>query len=165
MIAAETLLVVDAPAFTVPDDGAADREKSFGGGGVMSPVNSSLFGEPGPGLITLPLVASATSLSRTCCGVNVGLPDSTRAAAPTTCGVAIEVPLMVLVAVSLAFHDEVMFTPGAKMSTQVPKLAKLALLSLMSVALTVIAAGTRAGEVVQASCGLPKMSPLPAAMP
>jgi hypothetical protein len=34
--------------------------------------------------------------------------------------VAIEVPLMVLVAVSLEFQAEVMFSPGAKMSVQVP---------------------------------------------
>jgi hypothetical protein len=36
------------------------------------------------------------------------------------CGVAIDVPLIVLVAVSLVFQSEVMFTPGAKRSTHVP---------------------------------------------
>ena len=40
--------------------------------------------------------------------------------APVTCGVAIEVPLMVFVAVSLVFQDEVMLLPGAKMSRHVP---------------------------------------------
>ena len=35
---------------------------------------------------------------------------------------AIDVPLMVLVAVSLVFHADVMLLPGAKMSRQVPML-------------------------------------------
>src|SRR6266542_3314128 len=64
-----------------------------------------------------------------------------------------------LVAVSLVIQDEVMLTPGAKMSTQVPKLENEARLSLMSVAPTVIAAGTRAGLKLQALALL-----LPAAM-
>src|SRR5262249_1940323 len=125
----------------------------------------SLFGEPAPGLPTTPPVALLTRESRTCCGLKAGLAPSTSAAAPTTCGVAIDVPLIVLVAVSLVFHAEVIPTPGAKMSRQVPKLENDAFWSLLWVAPTVIAAGTRAGEVLQASCGLPKMSPLPAAIP
>jgi hypothetical protein len=47
---------------------------------------------------------------------------SSSAAAPVTCGVAIEVPLMVLVATALVFQDDVMPLPGANRSTQVPKL-------------------------------------------
>jgi len=90
-------------------------------------------------------VALLTRKSRTCCGVHDGFADATRAAAPATCGVAIDVPLMVLVAVSLVFHADVMFTPGAKMSRQVPKLENDARWSVRSVAPTVIAAGTRAG--------------------
>src|SRR5436190_10635994 len=74
-----------------------------------------------------------------------------------------DVPLMVLVAVVEENHDEVMLTPGAKMSTQVPVLAHTGLWSVESVALTVMAAGARAGEVVQASTALPLASPLPAA--
>jgi hypothetical protein len=35
--------------------------------------------------------------------------------------VAIDVPEMLLVAVSLVFQEEVMLDPGAKISTQVPK--------------------------------------------
>ena len=46
--------------------------------------------------------------------------DSTSAAAPATCGDAIEVPLIELVAVSLVRHAEVIDEPGAKMSTQEP---------------------------------------------
>ena len=109
------------------------------------------MGEPAPGLVTLFGVALATSWSRTCWGVACGVAPRTSAAAPATCGAAIEVPLMVLVAVSLVFHAEVMFSPGAKMSVQVPKLEKEARASVLVVALTVIASGTRAGVKLQAS--------------
>jgi hypothetical protein len=74
------------------------------------------------------------------------LAASTSAAAPATCGVAIEVPLIVFVAVLLLYQADVMLTPGAMMSTQVPKLEKLAAASLLWVAPTVIASATRAGE-------------------
>ena len=57
--------------------------------------NSSRFGDPIPGFFTLPEVASATILSRTCCGVQVGCADVMMAATPVTCGVAIEVPEIV----------------------------------------------------------------------
>ena len=42
------------------------------------------------------------------------------AATPVTCGVAIDVPLIVLVAVLLVYQAQVMPTPGANRSTQVP---------------------------------------------
>ena len=45
---------------------------------------------------------------------------SARAATPVTWGAAIEVPLMVLVAVELVFQADVMLLPGAKMSTHDP---------------------------------------------
>ena len=48
-----------------------------------------------------------------CAGVADGLLARYSAAAPATCGDAIEVPLMVLVAVLLVYHAEVMFEPGA----------------------------------------------------
>ena len=57
-------------------------------------------------------------------------------------------PLIVFVAVSLVFQDEVMLVPGAKMSTHVPKFENDARASVLVVAPTVIAAATRAGEVV-----------------
>jgi hypothetical protein len=44
----------------------------------------------------------------------------TRAAAPATCGDAMLVPEMVLVAVSLVYHADVVPTPGANRSTQEP---------------------------------------------
>src|SRR5699024_6881711 len=90
--------------------------------GVLPPVltNSSRFGEPVPGLVILPVVALPIIVEATCAGVAQGVSPRISAAPPTTCGVAIDVPLMVFVAVSLVFQDEVMFWPGAKMSVQVP---------------------------------------------
>ena len=72
------------------------------------------------------------------------------AAAPATCGVAIEVPLMVFVAVLLVLQAEVMLEPGAKMSRHVPKLENEERASLLVVEPTVLAAATRAGEELHA---------------
>jgi hypothetical protein len=72
--------------------------------------------------------------------------ESSSAAAPATCGEAIDVPLIVRIAELLPIQAEVMSTPGAEISTQLPVLLKVASASLLSVAPTVIAAGTRAGE-------------------
>ena len=49
-----------------------------------------------------------------------GLPCRYSAATPATCGLAMLVPLMVLVAVVDEYHDEVMLLPGANTSTQLP---------------------------------------------
>ena len=78
------------------------------------------------------------------------MPCSTSAAAPVTCGVAIEVPLIVLVAVLDVYHDDVMLEPGANMSTQVPKFENDERASVEVVAPTVIAFGTRDGEPLHA---------------
>ena len=43
-----------------------------------------------------------------------------NAATPATCGLAVDVPLMVLVAVLPVYQAEVMLEPGAKTSRQVP---------------------------------------------
>jgi subtilisin family serine protease len=69
-------------------------------------------------------------------------------------GVAIEVPLMVLVAVSLVLQAEVMLEPGAKRSTQVPIFEKDERASVLVVEPTVRAAATRPGDSVQASTPL-----------
>src|SRR2546422_5900502 len=96
-------------------------------------------------------VVRLKSASRTCCGVAVGLPCRYRAATPVVCGVAIDVPLIVLVDVSVSHHADVMFTPGANQSTHGPKSEKSARASVESVAPTVIASVTSAGEPAQAS--------------
>ena len=72
------------------------------------------------------------------------------AATPATCGVAIEVPLIVLVAVSLVFQDDRMLEPGAKISTTLPKLENDERASELVLDPTVIASATRAGEELDA---------------
>jgi hypothetical protein len=95
-------------------------------------------------------VALPSSAASTAAGVAVGFPCRYSAATPTTCGVAIDVPLIVLVAVALVYHADVMLEPGAKMSTQVPKLENEDRASVLVVEPTVIAGAARAGEAVQA---------------
>ena len=73
------------------------------------------------------------------------------AAAPATCGAAIDVPLRVRRAVSLDQVDDVMPTPGAKMSRQVPQLENDARTSAESTAPTVMASGALAGDMLHAS--------------
>src|SRR6476660_265118 len=87
----------------------------------------------------------------TCAGVAVGFVSRNNAATPVTCGVAIDVPEIVLVAVSLVLHADVMLLPGAKMSTQVPKFENDERTSVIVVEPTVIALAVRAGETLQAS--------------
>ena len=86
----------------------------------------------------------------TAAGDALGFPSKKRAATPATCGVAIEVPEIVFVAVSLVFHDEVMLEPGAKISTHVPKFENDERASVVVVDPTVIALGSRAGEKLHA---------------
>ncbi len=64
--------------------------------------------------------ALAAKKATTPAGVACGLACKAKAATPATCGEAMEVPLMVLVAVLLVIQAEVMLEPGAKTSTQVP---------------------------------------------
>src|SRR5688572_20552717 len=73
------------------------------------------------------------------------------AAAPATCGLAIEVPEIDWVALSLPMLAPRMLTPGAKMSTQEPKFENEARLSASSLAATVMADGSLAGDVLHAS--------------
>jgi hypothetical protein len=78
----------------------------------------------------------------TVAGEALGFVSRNNAATPVTCGVAIDVPEIMLVAVSLVFHDDVMSLPGAKMSTQVPKFENEDRASLVVVQPTVIALAT-----------------------
>ena len=84
--------------------------------------------------------------SATIAGLAVGFNSRKSAAAPVTCGDAIEVPLCVYVALSLVTQAEAIPLPGANISTQAPKFEKLARWSELLVAPTVIAFGARAGE-------------------
>src|SRR5690606_36681063 len=121
------------------------------GSELPEPVKSSTLSEPLPGLPTTPMVPLSTSASRTWCGIAYGLSARYSAAAPATCGVAIDVPLMVLESVSLPIQADVMSLPGAKMSTQRPMLEKLDRASVLVVEPTLMASSVRAGELLQAS--------------
>jgi hypothetical protein len=66
-------------------------------------------------------VAFVVKKAATEAGEAVGLAASTKAATPATCGDAMEVPLLMLVAVAPLLEAEVMLVPGAKISTQLPK--------------------------------------------
>lgn len=126
-------------------------ETVVGGTVASAPVKTRRFGEPVPGDETMPDVAPATRRSVTCCGVRVGWPSSNKAAAPATCGAAIEVPLSVAVAVSFVAKAEVIELPGAKRSTHEPQFEYDARTSLDVVAPTVTADTSLAGDAVQAS--------------
>jgi len=73
------------------------------------------------------------------------------AAAPDTCGQAIDVPLNDVLAVYELRPADWIPTPGAKMSTHCPKLLQEGATSSLAVAPTVMAAGTYAGVKPQAS--------------
>ncbi len=94
----------------------------------------------------MPLVAFDVIVLVTDEGEAVGLPCKIKAATPATCGEAIDVPLIVFVAVSLVYHAEVIELPGAKISRQLPKLEYHARASELVVAPTVMAFAVRAGE-------------------
>ena len=126
--------------------------KEQGGFGGVPPINenSSRLGEPVPAFVTLFGVELLMIAAVTVAGKALGFVSRNSAATPATCGVAIDVPEIVFIAVSLVFHDDVMSLPGAKMSRQVPKFENEERASLIVVAPTVIALATRAGEKLQA---------------
>jgi hypothetical protein len=68
------------------------------------------------------------------------------ATTPATCGAAIDVPDLLEVEVGLVIAAEIMCTPGAKISTQEPRLENAAKSSVESVAPTVIADASLDGE-------------------
>ena len=84
-------------------------------------------------------------------GLDPGFADRYTAAAPATCGDAIDVPLIVAVAVLLVMYADVMDEPGALMSTHVPQFENEDLASVFVVEPTVMALGVLAGERPHAS--------------
>ncbi len=109
----------------VPTPPLAGEKPLIVGAGVVEPppMNSSYssrFGEPLPGLMTAPEVALLVSALETVAGDAPVFVERYNVAVPQTCGVAIDVPLIVFVAVVDEYQSDVMFTPGAKMSTHAP---------------------------------------------
>ena len=92
-------------------------------GSVGEPAASEYtkrFLEPVPMALRRSAVAFVVRKALTAEGDAVGLAASANAATPVTWGVAMDVPLMMFVAVALVFQAEVMLVPGAKISTHVP---------------------------------------------
>src|SRR4051812_29747505 len=97
--------------------------------------------------------ASDFRTSLTSAGEANGLAWRYSAASPATCGVAIDVPEMTLVADGLPIHADLMLTPGANRSTQEPQFenhARTSLLPVNVVAATVSAVGADEGEKLHA---------------
>ena len=115
----------------------------------MPTTCKSLVVVPGGAPVT-PGTAAASSAASTALGVAEGCSPRYTAAAPVVWGAAIDVPLMVLVAVSEVSQSDAMLTPGANQSTQVPTSDHEAAASWRSLAATVITPGTRPGDDVQA---------------
>ena len=146
-----TVTLAGPPAAAKPElVGLIAKEQGGGVGPDAINENSSRLGDPVPAFVTLFGVELLMIAAVTVAGEALGFVSRNSAATPTTCGVAIDVPEIVLVAVSLVFHDDVMLVPGAKMSTQVPKFEVEDRASLVVVFPTVIAFGTRAGDTLQA---------------
>lgn len=95
--------------------------------------------------------ASCSKAARTSALVALGFTSSTRAAPPETWGAAMEVPLLVVWAVSELRLAERMSVPGAQMFVHSPKFEKWARLSRALMAPTVMALGTNGGVKSQAS--------------
>lgn len=121
------------------------------GVGDISPTYRSALVSP----VLKPVRTFISALSSNTCKTAelflLGSASRTRAAAPETCGQAIEVPLKVLVLVSDEIPADKMLLPGAQMLVHAPKFENPDLLSRESVDPTVIADGTNAGEKLQAS--------------
>ena len=100
------------------------EQTALGGRQVPGGVNSNLLGEPLPIPVRTLTVARLVSVAATSLGDRPEFSCSSRAAAPATCGAAIEVPLLTSVAVSLGYEAERIFSPGAKISRQLPKLER-----------------------------------------
>src|SRR3569623_1662897 len=80
---------------------------------LQNSVCNRRFGELLPTMLSRPLDALSRSAAATSAGCKVGYVSRFSSAAPSACGDAIDVPLIVLVAVVPVYQAEVMFTPGA----------------------------------------------------
>ena len=117
------------------------------------PAHRNLFGVGGEGGTPLMTSCVAMHVRRLVIweDVKLGCRPRNCATAPATWGHAIDVPDIVLVAELLAVDAALMLLPGARISTQVPKLEKLDKWSELVVEPTVMARGAEAGEDWHAS--------------
>lgn len=135
-------------------NGAEGEGGGIGGGPVQvvatrsameAPAYRNLLGVLAGRELMAPSVAIHLRTSVARAVVKAGCMESSCAAAPATCGAAIEVPLIVLVAVSEVAHAALMPEPGARMSTQRPWFEKYERESDRVVEPTVMASGAAAG--------------------
>ena len=103
-----------------------------------------------PALVTTLVVALLTSALRMVAAEADGFACLNSAAAPATCGEAIEVPLIVRVAVVEPIQADKIPEPGAKRSKHEPKFENDERESVVVVEPTVIAFAARAGDELQA---------------
>jgi len=89
---------------------------------------------------TIPFVVRPDIAACTAAGEAAGLLCRYSVATPAVWGVAIDVPLIVLVDVWVSHQSDVMFTPGANQSMHDPKSENEARVSVLSVAPMIIAA-------------------------
>ena len=126
-------------------------EESVGVEGTVTVVGVKIlynnkFKVPDGTFEILPVVARFFNADCTDEGDDNGLDSRYKAATPVTCGAAIDVPEMILVAVEEVYHADFMDDPGASKSITDPKFEKEEKPSLEVVAPTVIASAVRAGE-------------------
>src|SRR5687767_12419127 len=106
-------VVVQLPLFPDSNPGFSRRLPlgggGGGGGGGAAPRSeySKRLGEPVPGLEILFGVELSLIAAHTVAGDALGFPARYSAATPATCGVAMDVPLIVFVAVVLVYHADV----------------------------------------------------------
>ena len=129
----------------LPESRAVPPPARDGGGYWVPDLKSSRFAVPEGIPLSRLSDAALTMVFLTVAGEAKPL-CRMRAATPATCGAAIDVPLIVAVAVLLVDHAEVMLEPGAKMSTTLPKFENDDRASVLVLDPTVIASATRAGE-------------------
>ena len=106
----------------VPDRTTVSIRVTGGGGGVVDGTSMcrSLSGSPQHS-VSAPFVVAASIAAQTCSGVACGFVWRRSAAAPATCGDAIDVPFFVADATSEVMPAETMPVPGANRSLHGPK--------------------------------------------
>ena len=104
----------------VPDRATVSVRVAGGGVADGTSMYRSLSGSPQHSL-SAPFVVAASIDAQTCAGVACGFACRSNAAAPATCGDAIDVPLFVADATSEAMPAERIPDPGANRSLHDPK--------------------------------------------
>ncbi|KAF9322325.1 hypothetical protein BG006_002441 [Podila minutissima] len=106
---------------------------------------SRLLGDPFKSPVIVPGVAAWINLSNSSLGESL-LRDKNKAATPATWAEEVKVPEMILVEEGEPIHDDVMSTPGAKISTHEPYDVNEAVLLFLSDAATANTLAALAGD-------------------